>query len=315
MTSQRGRPVADEDAVRGTLAAVRQPADAICDRWSLELVCHLLAGERRFGDLEQSSGVASRLVASRLAALRSLGVVDRRRYSDTPQRYAYFLTPMGRELRAVLGQMAGWEERWATGPDRHIDASGDGLLGDLPTSTLCAHCRRPIAARDVTFRIEPLQTPRAPPKQTVRRRSKTLRQEAAAGWRPLGESLAIFGDKWGIEILICAFFGIRRFNAFRSATGISPNILSDRLGRLTAAGLLAESWPGGAERGYWLTEKGRDVYPVTLAVQTWADRWLPDRIRSPVRLVHGVCGQEVLLLASLQVQSQKPTPDQAVRTP
>ena len=112
----------------------------------------------------------------------------------------------------------------------------------------------------------------------------------------------MFGDKWGIEILICAFFGLRRFNDVRAATGISSNILSDRLGRLTAAGILAEARPGSDVQGYWLTEKGLDLYPVTVAVQTWADRWLPDRIRSPVRLIHTPCGREIVLRSSMAAQ-------------
>lgn len=304
MKSQRERPGAE--AIGGALAAVRQPADAVCDRWTLELVCQLLAGERRFGDLVQSSGIASRLVASRLSALQGLGVVDRRRYSDAPPRYAYFLTPMGRGLRAILGQMVGWERRWKARLDSPDDAAGAQILSDLPTSTLCAHCRMPVAARTIALRVDAVPSSRPLRKQTARRRTKRPPPDTGAPAHPLAESLSIFGDKWGIEILICAFFGIRRFNEFRSATGIAANILSDRLGRLTAAGLLSEARPGSDRQGYWLTEKGIDVYPVTVAVQTWADRWMPGRIRSPVRLIHAPCGREVTLQASLEVEESEP---------
>ena len=53
MEPEPGRVSAD--AIIGTLAAVRQPADAICDRWSLEIVLHLLPEARRFGDLVRLS--------------------------------------------------------------------------------------------------------------------------------------------------------------------------------------------------------------------------------------------------------------------
>jgi DNA-binding HxlR family transcriptional regulator len=96
-------------AIAGTLAAVRLPTDAICDRWTLEIVLHLLPGARRCSDLVRLSKMGSRLVGSWLAALRTLGVVDRRPCSVGPLRYEYFLTRIGLELRAVLGQMIRWE--------------------------------------------------------------------------------------------------------------------------------------------------------------------------------------------------------------
>ncbi len=290
------------EAIAGTLAAVRQPADAICDRWTLEIVLLLLPQPRRFSDLVRLSGMASRLVASRLAALQALGVVERRPYSDRPPRHAYVLTRMGVELRAVLGQMVRWEQRWAVAaPPTPVD--GPAHLFDVrDLNSACADCHEPVTARTVTLKVEPTLLRAPPRKQTARRRTALSPAGATQAGRPLPESLAMFGDKWGIEILICAFFGLRRFNDIRAATGISGNILSDRLGRLTAAGILAEARPGSDVQGYWLTEKGLDLYPVTVAVQTWADRWLTDRIRSPVRLIHPPCGREIVLISSFAVQ-------------
>lgn len=287
------------DAIAGTLAAVRQPADAICDRWTLEIVIHLLPNARRFSDLVRLSGLASRLVASRLAALQALGVVDRRPYGERPLRHVYFLTPMGVALKAVLGQMVRWERRWNV-PALPADAGVTAPFPDLcEASSDCAACLGPVTARNVALRIEPTLLRHPLQKQTMRRRTTAALASTTHQGHPLPESLSTFGDKWGIEILICAYFGIRRFKDFRAATGISGNILSDRLGRLTAAGILSDARRGSDLKGYWLTEKGIDLYPVTVAVQTWADRWLPDRIWSPVRLIHRPCGHELILEASV----------------
>ena len=287
------------DAITGALAAVRQPADAVCDRWTLEIVLRLLAGETRFSDLARDTGIAARLVASRLAALQRLGAVDRRPYSQAPLRHLYVLTPMGLELRPVLGQMIRWERSWSTPAPAASAALAGWRPDEPPTASRCAFCSAPVSARAVTLRIEPalLRPPR--PKQTARRRTSAPPplSGAAGPGHPLAQSLAIFGDKWGLEILICAFFGVRRFNDIRDATGISANILSDRLGRLTAASILSTARAGSDSQGYWLTDKGRDLYPVTVAMQTWADQWLPDRIRSPVRLIHRPCGREIVLQA------------------
>jgi DNA-binding HxlR family transcriptional regulator len=107
----------------------------------------------------------------------------------------------------------------------------------------------------------------------------------------LGLSLDIFGDKWGIEILLCAFLRIRRFNDFRQSIGIAGNILSDRLERLVAADLLARDRDLQSSAGYWLTDKGVDAYAITVAIHEWADKWVRGRYKSPVKLIHGACGE------------------------
>lgn len=101
----------------------------------------------------------------------------------------------------------------------------------------------------------------------------------------------MFGDKWGIEILLCAFFRLRRFSDFRLCTGIAANILTDRLDRFVAIGVLTRADPARPQAGYRLTERGVDLYGVMVAVEGWADRWLPGRYASPVRLIHRACGQ------------------------
>ena len=138
--------VVSVDAIAGTLAAVRQPADAICDRWTLEIVLHLLSGARRYSELLRQSGMASRLVASRLAALQDLGVVDRRLYSEGAVRYEYFLTDMGSELRAVLGQMIRWERNWRipASPANETAEMQEGFLVDLAAPGDCAFCLEPV---------------------------------------------------------------------------------------------------------------------------------------------------------------------------
>ena len=59
-------------AISAVLVAVRQAADAICDRWSFEILLAAFEGKTRFTDFARSTGMASRLVASRLRALEEL---------------------------------------------------------------------------------------------------------------------------------------------------------------------------------------------------------------------------------------------------
>jgi DNA-binding HxlR family transcriptional regulator len=115
--------------------------------------------------------------------------------------------------------------------------------------------------------------------------------------RPKADSvertLSVVGDRWSFLIMREAFFGVRRFDAFLGQTGASPNMLADRLKKLTEHGLLErrpyQERPLRFE--YRMTEKGRDLYPITLALMQWGDSWMAGEEGPPLKLVHTTCGQ------------------------
>ena len=159
----------------------------------------------------------------------------------------------------------------------------------------CAHCGGGLGARNVgELRVSQREIERLPAKATPYRRSAPAgAADGLATAAPLARCLAIFGDKWSIEIVVAAFMRIASFGAFQAHTGISTNIHADRLARLVADGILRQSSAGepGRTGRYALTERGLALYPVLLALQAWADDGLPDRLRSPLRLKHRPCGQ------------------------
>jgi DNA-binding HxlR family transcriptional regulator len=80
---------------------------------------------------------------------------------------------------------------------------------------------------------------------------------------PLSCSLDLFGDKWSLLIVRdMMFFGKSTYNEFLDSTeGISTNILSDRLLKLTEIGLI--TFTGTTKRKkYALTKMGLDVKPI-----------------------------------------------------
>ncbi|MGW5309761.1 winged helix-turn-helix transcriptional regulator [Nocardia thailandica] len=104
--------------------------------------------------------------------------------------------------------------------------------------------------------------------------------------------LVIFGDRWTLLILKYCFSGVRRFNAFQAALGISRSRLQDRLDRLIEHGILVKRRAeGGAHEEYRLTPKGHDIYPILMAIRDWGDAYMaPDG--TPVRYTHTGCGGE-----------------------
>jgi DNA-binding HxlR family transcriptional regulator len=93
---------------------------------------------------------------------------------------------------------------------------------------------------------------------------------------PAARALETVGEWWSILILRDAFQGMTRFDEFEESLGIAPNILSRRLTHLTAAGMFFRrrytDRPPRYE--YVLTPKGRDFFPVLVALFTWGNKHL-----------------------------------------
>lgn len=83
-------------------------------------------------------------------------------------------------------------------------------------------------------------------------------------------------DRWTWLILRELFYGVTRFADIQADIGIPKSVLSGRLARLVETGL-AEKHPyrDGAARtrhAYALTQKGRELIPVILALMQWGDK-------------------------------------------
>jgi DNA-binding HxlR family transcriptional regulator len=93
---------------------------------------------------------------------------------------------------------------------------------------------------------------------------------------PVSVSLEIFGDTWSLLILRDLMVrGYRKFKEFHNAgEGIATNILSDRLQKLEAAGIIASEpeETDGRSVNYRLTEKGIDLAPAILELLIWGAR-------------------------------------------
>ncbi|MFP5449758.1 MAG: winged helix-turn-helix transcriptional regulator [Alphaproteobacteria bacterium] len=105
-------------------------------------------------------------------------------------------------------------------------------------------------------------------------------------------ALNILGDRWTLMILYLAFQRVRRFEDFQGKIGVARSLLTDRLRRLTAAGVLEkvryQERPVREE--YRLTEMGRDLYSLALMIIAWEKRWFFDPTH-PAHQVGHTCGK------------------------
>jgi DNA-binding HxlR family transcriptional regulator len=109
----------------------------------------------------------------------------------------------------------------------------------------------------------------------------------------IARTVAVLGERWTLVILREAFSRRRRFEDIQRDLGIARNILADRLQRLVAEGILERrAYQQRPERfEYRLTDKGRDLYPVLLALMQWGDRYTAGEAGPPVELIHEACGE------------------------
>jgi DNA-binding HxlR family transcriptional regulator len=104
---------------------------------------------------------------------------------------------------------------------------------------------------------------------------------------PIARALDAVGDWWSLLIVRDAMFGLRRFGEFQKSLGMAKNILTARLRDLVAAGILetTAASDGRPHKDYVLTAKGRDLFPVLVALRQWGETHQFGRAACPVELL------------------------------
>jgi DNA-binding HxlR family transcriptional regulator len=96
----------------GQFCPVAQAAEVITERWTPLVIRELLAGSRRFNDIQRGVPLMSpALLSERLKTLERCGVVERR-LTPGGRAHEYRLTQAGEELRPWIELMGVWGQRW-----------------------------------------------------------------------------------------------------------------------------------------------------------------------------------------------------------
>ena len=115
---------------------------------------------------------------------------------------------------------------------------------------------------------------------------------------PVAGTLGVIGEKWSLLVLREAFLGVRRFADLQRNLGAPKAVLTERLSTLVDAGVLSRvPYQAAGERQrheYRLTDKGRELYPILLALRQWGTRHLDGDGASPA-MEHRDCGADVHL--------------------
>jgi DNA-binding HxlR family transcriptional regulator len=133
----------------GQICSVAKSLEVIGERWSLLIVRDVMNGNRRFGELQNSLGVARNVLSARLQRLVDEGILERRAYQESPPRYEYFLTEKGLDLWPALIALLHWGDKYSAGP-----AGPPALIvhkdcgGEVNDRGICTGCGKILTARD-----------------------------------------------------------------------------------------------------------------------------------------------------------------------
>lgn len=95
----------------------------------------------------------------------------------------------------------------------------------------------------------------------------------------IARTLEVLGERWTFLVVRDALAGTTRFADFRASLGVAPDILTNRLNTLVAAGVLErrpyQEEGKRARQDYHVTPAGRELAVILGALQQWGDRHRP----------------------------------------
>ena len=133
----------------GQHCSIAASLEVIGERWSLLIIRDILAGRRRFGEMQESLGIARNVLSARLRRLVDAGLIEPRPYQERPPRHEYFLTEKGLDLWPVLVSLIHWGDKHYPRPDGppivllHRDCGGE-----IDDRRICLSCGEYLQIRD-----------------------------------------------------------------------------------------------------------------------------------------------------------------------
>lgn len=96
---------------------------AISGRWKILIIHQLMAGPKRFNQLQRELGaITHRTLSQQLREMESDGLVVRTDYGEIPPRVDYALSAFGMTLKPILSAMEDWAQTYA----EHVEQAEKG---------------------------------------------------------------------------------------------------------------------------------------------------------------------------------------------
>ncbi len=141
----------------GQECSIAASLEVVGERWSLLIIRDVLRGKRRFDQIQTSLGIARNVLTKRLHRLIETGILERRPYQTSPERFEYFLTEKGLDLWPVLMAYLEWGDKYCepeSGPPRLIVHKDCG--GEVDGRRICQKCGAHLDVREAESVAGPL---------------------------------------------------------------------------------------------------------------------------------------------------------------
>ncbi len=134
-------------------SSVARTLSIIGDRWSFMVVREAFFGVRRFDELQTALGISPNILANRLSKFIQNGILIKIPYQDTPPRYEYKLTNMGRDLFGPFIAMLEWGDQWLSNNLPPLLLTHKVCRNDFRPCVICSHCGEAIIPQQVRYEM------------------------------------------------------------------------------------------------------------------------------------------------------------------
>lgn len=132
--------------------SIAKSLDEIGEWWSLLIIREFTQGATRFDEIQSELGIARNILATRLARLIELGIVEKYSLEHRANTDGYRLTPKGEDLYPVIVALMQWGDRWTTSQGKPRTVLVEDSTGK-PVERLAVHSKggKPLSFRDVRY--------------------------------------------------------------------------------------------------------------------------------------------------------------------
>ncbi len=130
--------------------SVARTVEVVGERWTMLILREAFLGVKRFDQMQRDLGIARNILSDRLGKLVAQEILEKRRYSERPERFEYRLTAKGRDLYPIVVTLMQWGDRHAAGPGGAPVELVHEPCGQLTHPQLvCDTCGEPVHALNV----------------------------------------------------------------------------------------------------------------------------------------------------------------------
>ncbi|MFJ7078096.1 winged helix-turn-helix transcriptional regulator [Streptomyces sp. NPDC098781] len=134
--------------------SIARALEVVGERWTLLVVRDALYGVRRYNDFLLHLGIPRAVLAARLQTLTAEGILEKRRYQQSPPRDEYVLTERGIALWPTLRSLGIWgREHFGEAKLRYFRHARCGT--ELGTYGECPACATVVPVQDVLMEPGP----------------------------------------------------------------------------------------------------------------------------------------------------------------